>query len=615
VTTKPRPPKRNSKRHSIIPQEAKLRLRPHLRRVLERLRPRLRRRLLGEGPPVGAPASADSEPITVALALRRQRKVPSAAVMAALPPARRKYLDAEAVKAFGASREDLERVEAFVTEKGLDIVRVFPAAAVVVVSGTPEAVARAFLPPGPVGDYVEASVPPRLAGVVRWIFGLDDRVLSRSQAFMRSGKEPLPKLLAKDPHLRELLVPRGHLAPDVARYYDYPELRGEGQCVGLLQLGGGAIEKDLKRYFEALKLPYPEVVYIGDNTPGYGRFNVEVTFDIALVGAVCPRARIAVYNSNDVSVNGILTALCMAIFDEVNQPSVLSMSWSFPEIVGQGPTQPEADILDELLAIAAWRGITVCMSSGDSGALTPITYPDGRPTSVPAANFPASSPYVLACGGTTLRVEDGAPRSEVVWNSLTRPMLFLDRPDGDIAFPYPMASTGGISRFYRRPTYQDAANVPPQVDCYWYIGTLQRVDTFHGRGTPDVSASADWMTGYEFIFQGKWNTMGGTSAAAPMWAALVALMNEGLEANHGPGARVGWLNPHLYRLCLEEGRDVCRPIHQGNNGGFQAHPEQRWNLCTGLGSPDGKKLAAALGAWPVKSARARAVAGRPERRK
>ncbi|MBZ4420621.1 S53 family peptidase [Myxococcus sp. RHSTA-1-4] len=564
---------------------------------------------------MSAPEAEDTGPITVTLALRRQRRVPSAEAMAKLPPARRKYLGAEELKDFGASKEDLEAVEAFVAERGLDIERVYPAAAMVVVSGTPEAVAKAFLPPGGASDLVEASVPPALAGKVRWIFGLDDRELSRSPAFMRSGREPLPKLIAKQPHLKEMLVPRGHLAPDVARFYGYPELSGEGQCVGLLQLGGGAVEKDLQQYFQALDLPYPELVFIGENKRGRGRFNVEVTFDISLVGAVCPRARIAVYNSHDVSVNGILTALCMAIFDEVNKPSVLSMSWSFPEIEGQGPTQLEADILDELLVLAAWKGISVCMSSGDSGALTPITSSDGRSTAVPAANFPASSPYALACGGTTLLAKDGAIHSETVWNSLTRPMLFLNWPKAQNAFPYPMATGGGISRLYERPAYQDAAEVPPVVDCYWFIGDLQRVDTFHGRGTPDVAASADWMTGYEFIFQRRWNTMGGTSAAAPMWAALLTLMNEGLEANHGPGTRVGWLNPHLYRLCLEEGAKVCRPISQGNNGGYQAKPERRWNPCTGLGSPDGKKLAAALGAWPVKPRQARAVAGRRGGRK
>ncbi|QRO00160.1 S8/S53 family peptidase [Archangium violaceum] len=600
MTTKPRAPRR----HSVIPPQAKLRLRPQLQRVLEKLRP--------PKPRVARPpgkAAEDSAPITVTLALRRQRDLPALKSLADLSPARRKYLGAEELKDFGASQEDLEAVEAYVAQKGLDIERVFPAAAMVVVRGTPKAVAEAFMPPGAAGDFVEASIPSELAGRVRWIFGLDARELSRPSAFLRSRREPLPKSIARNAYLKELLVPRGHVAPDVARFYGYPELRGEGQCVGLLQLGGGASEEDLKMYFKALKLELPEIVYVGENIRGRGRFNVEVTFDIALVGAVCPRARIAVYNSHDVSVNGILVALCMALFDEVNKPSVLSMSWSFPEIAGQGPTKLETEIFDELFALAAWRGISVCMSSGDSGALTPIGYPDGRPTAVPAANFPASSPYVLACGGTTLLVKDGAIHSEVVWNSLTRPMLFLNTPGGDSAFPYPMATGGGISCFYERPVYQKHAHVPPRVDCYWFIGHLERVETFHGRGTPDVSASADWMTGYEFIFQGKWNTMGGTSAAAPMWAALLTLMNEGLEANHGPGARVGWINPYLYRLCLEEGTDVCRPIHQGNNGGFQAHPERRWNPCTGLGSPDGKKLSAALGAWPVKSAPVRAVAG------
>jgi kumamolisin len=611
--TKPKVPRRSPKHHPVILRDAKLRLRPQLQHALEKRRPR-------RGKPAGArlkDSAADApETITVALVLRRQRDIPSPDSLAKLPPARRKYLGAEELKAFGASQEDLEAVEAYVVERELEIERVFPAAALVVVRGTLNAIAEAFVSPGASGEFVEASVPAALAGRVRWIFGLDDRLVSRPSAFVRSGKEPLPRMVARGaPYLKEMLVPQGHLASDIARFYDYPELRGTGQCVGLLQLGGAASEDDLKSYFEALNLPYPRIAYVGENVPGPGRFNVEVTFDIALVGTVCPDARISVYNSQDVSVSGILVALCMALFDEVNQPSVVSMSWSFPEIVGQGPTQLEADIFDELFVMAAWKGITVCMSSGDKGALTPVAYPNGRATAVPAASFPASSPYVLACGGTTLRVKGGEIHSEVVWNALTRPMLFLDSPDGDTAFPYPMASGGGISRFYKRPLYQENAQVPPLVDCYWYIGNLKQVTTFDGRGVPDVAANADWMTGYDFIFGGKWNTMGGTSAAAPMWAALLTLMNEGLEANHGPGTRVGWLNPELYRLVLENGSKVCRPIDKGNNGGFQSDQERPWNPCTGLGSPNGKNLAAALGAWPLKAAPVREVAGAATRRR
>ena len=159
----------------------------------------------------------------------------------------------------------------------------------------------------------------------------------------------------------------------------------------------------------------------------------------------------------------------------------------------------------------------------------------------------------------------------------------------DETFSFPMATGGGVSRVFPLPDYQHGAGVPPAVLRVWKRFVLQRTERFAGRGTPDVAANADLLTGYRLYFEGEWCSGGGTSAAAPMWAALVLLINQGLALNQGPHARVGWLNPLLYRLWREEGADIVRPV-----GG------REWSPRTGLGSPRGLALARALGAWPVK---------------
>jgi kumamolisin len=107
------------------------------------------------------------------------------------------------------------------------------------------------------------------------------------------------------------------------------------------------------------------------------------------------------------------------------------------------------------------------------------------------------------------------------------------------------------------------------------------------------------LTGYQIFFDGQPAVGGGTSAAAPMWAALVLLINQGLAIKHGPGVRVGWLNPLLYSFCVTRKMKVIRPVTQGNTGGYSASSKTPWNACTGLGTPIGEALAEALGGWPL----------------
>jgi kumamolisin len=190
-------------------------------------------------------------------------------------------------------------------------------------------------------------------------------------------------------------------------------------------------------------------------------------------------------------------------------------------------------------------GMTVTVASGDSGSS------DGVSDGLAHVDFPASSPHVLACGGTTLKFTKAAIASEVVWN---------DGSSGG-------ATGGGVSDVFPLPAWQSAAKVPPSANAGAHIG----------RGVPDVAGNADPETGYEVIVDGSTSIIGGTSAVAPLWAGLIARIN----AN--AGKPVGFINPHLYAAPA-----ALRDVRSGNNGAYAARTG--WDACTGLGSPNGPKL-------------------------
>jgi kumamolisin len=211
------------------------------------------------------------------------------------------------------------------------------------------------------------------------------------------------------------------------------------------------------------------------------------------------------------------------------------------------------------------KGITICCASGDDGSSDQVN--KGA-----HVDFPASSPFVLGVGGTKLVAANGVPPTiaeETVWNELMQ-------DEG--------AGGGGISAVFTKPSYQNAVKVPASSNPPHKIG----------RGVPDVAAVADPETGVVVIhIDGKQiESIGGTSASAPLWAALVARLNQGL------GANCGFLNPVLYTKCAT---GVLRDITVGNNGAYSAEPG--WDACTGLGTPDGQRLLHALSGSAGMSAR------------
>jgi kumamolisin len=381
-------------------------------------------------------------------------------------------------------------------------------------------------------------VPSELANVVEAVLGLDNRP-------------------AAQPHLRSLngsapAATSTFTPSQVGRLYDFPPGNGQGQCIAIIELGGGYRPRDLATYFTQLGLTAPTVTAISvDNahnrpTGSADGPDGEVMLDIEVAGSIAPAAHLAVYFAPNTDA-GFLNAITSAIHDTVNKPSVVSISWGGPE---DGWTPQALNAFDSAFQAAAVMGVTVLAASGDHGATDGVT--DGKLH----VDFPASSPHVTACGGTHIQAVGSTVLSETVWN---------DGPNGG-------AGGGGISAFFATPAWQMGLAA---TNAAGTSAPLQK------RGVPDIAGDADPMSGYRVRVDGQSLVIGGTSAVAPLWAGLVALINQ------SKGRPCGMINPMLYANPT-----ALTNIVHGNNDGFVA--TTGWNACAGLGSPRGKALASVL---------------------
>ncbi|HEX7642478.1 MAG TPA: S53 family peptidase [Burkholderiaceae bacterium] len=461
------------------------------------------------------------------------------------PLSARRYLTRqEFARKYGASASDVARVEAFAAQYQLKVVNVSLAKRSVVLCGTAEAFGKAFetklenyshsngIYRGRVG-YL--TVPADLADVVEGVFGLDNRPQARPQFQIRNA-----------PRIAAHVVNVSYTPPQLAKLYDFPAgADGSGQCIAIIELGGGSRPADIQAYFSGLGLTPPKVITVSvddaANTPTTPNgADGEVMLDIEVAGAVAPGATIAVYFAPNTDA-GFLDAVSTAIHDQTNNPSVISISWGGPESSWTAQTMAS---FEQLFSDAAAMGITICVAAGDNGSADGVT--DGAQH----VDFPASAPHALACGGTSLTVNSDGTLNETVWNDGTN-----------------SATGGGFSVAFPVPDYQRQIPNNPI-----------------GRGVPDIAGDADPNTGYSILVDGQQMVIGGTSAVAPLWAGLIALLNQQL------GKPVGYFNPLLYGSLA--GLGVTNDIVNGSNGAQQARPG--WDACTGWGSPIGSKLLQAL---------------------
>ncbi len=398
-------------------------------------------------------------------------------------------------------------------------------------------------------------IPEELVDHVTAVLGLDNRPQAQPQSRQWHG--------AAQPNAANI----SYTPPQVAQLYGFPAAaKATGQTIGIIELGGGFRAADVTAYFKNLGLPAPTVTAVlvdkAKNAPGKPSGpDGEVMLDIEVCASVAPGAKIAVYFAPNTD-QGFVDAIATAVHDKTNKPSVISISWGGPE---SSWTAQAMTALDAACQTAAALSVTITVASGDNGSSDGVT--DGANH----VDFPASSPHVLGCGGTKLTGSGTTISSEVVWNETAS-------NEG--------AGGGGVSNFFPLPAWQKNANVPaPTV-------------TGGGRGVPDVSGDADPATGYQVRVDGQSSVIGGTSAVAPLWAGLIALAN---AQNKAPA---GFINPVIYTAGAKK---AFRDITQGNNGAFSAGPG--WDACTGLGSPIGTAVIAA-----VKPATTAAAKGTPAKK-
>jgi len=448
---------------------------------------------------------------------------------------------------FGAREDDLAAIRSFAAAHGLAVTREERARRSVWLAGTVGVLSSLFGTQltqydSPAGKFRARSgslrIPPALRHRVVGIFGLDNRPAARPHV------RPRPSYAADAPAYTPVEVGTAYSFP--------PEADGQGQCIALIELGGGFQAADLSQYFQRLGIPVPSVSAVSvdgaENAPTGSATgpDAEVELDVEVAGSLAPGAQVVVYFGPNTD-QGFLDAISAAVHDATHHPNVISISWGGPEATYSAQSLAG---FESMFEDAAALGVTVIASAGDSGA------DDGGPGSGLAVDFPASSPAVLACGGTHLVLAGSAIRSETVWNDLAN-------GEG--------ATGGGVSIEFPIPSYQAGANVPAAPN-----GSA-------GRGVPDVAGDADPATGYQVFVDGAPVVLGGTSAVAPLWAALVARLNQLL------GKPVGYVNAELYQSPTNA---AFREITSGGNGGYSAGPG--WNPCTGLGTPDGAALLTAL---------------------
>ncbi len=515
------------------------------------------RRPLTDAGPAG-PANGD-ERLEVTVVVRRKDERGFSDLIAGLParPSQHQHLHPSAfAAAFGADQADLDKVRAFAEAHGLAVVSSDAARRSVILSGSVRQFAAAFSVELHQYDYGGGTyrgrtgpvhVPEDLCEVVTAVLGLDNRPAARPHFRLRR-----PVAREGGASVRAAAPSQSYTPLQIAEAYGFPKGDGAGQCIAIIELGGGYKPADLLAYFAALGVPAPKVTavavdHVGNAPTGSANGpDGEVMLDIEVAGAIAPGAHIVVYFAPNTDA-GFLNAITTAAHDKGNNPSIISISWGGPE---SSWTAQSLDAFDAAFQDAAVLGVSVFAASGDNGSA------DGLTDGAQHVDFPSSSPHVTGCGGTRLDAASGG-RRESVWN---------DGAQGG-------AGGGGVSGRFPLPAWQSGLQVAKAGG---------EATPLSGRGVPDICADADPQTGYAIRVDGGDFVFGGTSAVAPLWAGLVALLNA------ASGRRLGFANPLLYA-----NPGVLNDIVEGDNGAYSA--AVGWDACTGLGSPNGAALAVLLG--------------------
>jgi subtilase family serine protease len=375
-----------------------------------------------------------------------------------------------------------------------------------------------------------------------------------------------------------------YTADQIASAYRFSDLyqagdQGQGQTVAIYELEPND-PNDIAAYQSCFGTR-ASVSYIPvDGGAGTGEGAGEAALDIENAIGLAPKANYLVYqgpNSNSSAPGSGPYDIFNAIISQ-DRAQVISVSWGECESSNTDGLQAENTLFQE----AAAQGQSIVSASGDEGSEDCFAPPPSIPSTSLAVDDPASQPFVTGVGGTTLSTL-GPPPGETVWNN--GPVAGLDGSGG--------AGGGGTSSIWSIPSYQSGA------------AASLHVGQSGSREVPDVAADADPNTGYIVYWNGSgadvasaagWQAIGGTSASAPLWAALLADINASSACHGSP---VGFANPALYRAAGTAYGSDFNDITSGNNdllglngGRFAAGPF--YDMASGLGTPQAGGLAATL---------------------
>ncbi len=496
--------------------------------------------------------------VEVTVVLARKNKIPRDVLVehALAKPHERTHADHAAfAERYGTSDEAIAAVRSFATRHGLTVTNVDQGRRVVELSGSASDMEQAFgtalhsYETGKItyrGRQGPLLLPTDVAPYVEAVLGLDNRPVAK-------------------PRFRTRAAQQSYYPNQLSALYDFPPGDGSGQTIALIELGGNYGPQDLQSYFAAAgltKTPTIRFVSVVQGAPiPYGQdpdSDGEVMLDIQVVGAMAPGATIVVYFADN-SDQGFFQAASLAVHDPAT--TAVSISWGSPE---KAWSPQSMDVWDSLGQSATLLNVPIFVAAGDHGCTDEQPGDDGY-DGQRHADFPGTCPHgVASCGGTSLMSNGGA--SETVWN------------DGN-----GWATGGGVSTYFQQPPWQNGVGADDGA-------------TLLMRGVPDVAGDADPDTGINVRCNGVDQVSGGTSAVAPQWAALAAILSQQL------GRKVGFFIPLLY---ANNGSGATNDIVTGNNtvfgvNGFSA--KLGWDACTGLGSPNGEKLLSLLAPPPVVAA-------------
>jgi kumamolisin len=472
-----------------------------------------------------------------------------------------KYLTPEEfTERFAPTQKDHDNVVAYAKSLGLTITGTHPNRTLLNVSGPTESIEAAFNLR--LHQYQKANgrifyapdndpeVPGSVASLIHGIVGLDNHAVRHT--YNRRKQTPEGSLVSDAVAHAHPSGPGGGYAPkDLLTAYNLTEVsaNGSNQIIALFELGG-YLASDINEYTKYFGLPAAKLKNIlvdGGSTSG---IDPEVVLDIQLALALAPESQIYVYEGPN-SDQGVLDTYNRIATD--NLAKQVSTSWGLGEnYVSSQQLQAENAIFLQMAA----HGQTIYSAAGDSGAY------DDYPSKTLVVDDPASQPYVVGVGGTKLVVNSGsgAYGEEVVWND--------GLGNG--------AGGGGVSTVWSLPSWQK--NVPT-------------VYSKTHRNVPDVSLNADPETGYSIYYDGQWTIFGGTSCAAPLWAAFTACINQERLASQAPV--LGFANPLLYAIGVGSSYAVdFHDITVGNNYYYQAG--KGYDNASGWGSFNGANLFASL---------------------